>query len=164
MVYYPHLRRLDTKSNHMYGQMSLQRQHFLLLESWSCLGLKPPAWWTGAYPIELTMWHCKIQPASKLSGALWQRGGKTKESLQLRLWNLNISSEKRPYPLSTCFSMFVYICTCFCFALIGGNLTAQSTGSATGGLEVEIKFLFLTPLPENTGELACEVVFICNIE
>ena len=26
-----------------------------------------------------------IQPASKLCGALWQRGGKRKESLQLRL-------------------------------------------------------------------------------
>ena len=27
----------------------------------------------------------------------------------------------------TCFAMFVYICTCFHFVLIGGNLTAQST-------------------------------------
>ena len=44
------------------------------------------------------------------------------------------------HTLSTCFSMFVYIRTCFCFALIGGNLTAQSTGSATGGLEVQFKF------------------------
>ena len=31
--------------------------------------------------------------------------------------------------LGTCFSMFVYICVRFRFALIGGNLTAQSTGS-----------------------------------
>ena len=30
----------------------------------------------------------------RLSGALWQRGGKRKESLQLRLWNLNICIEK----------------------------------------------------------------------
>ena len=30
-----------------------------------------------------------IKPASKISGALWRRGGKRKESLQLRLWNLN---------------------------------------------------------------------------
>ena len=29
------------------------------------------------------------RPASKLSGALWRRGGKRKESLQLLLWNLN---------------------------------------------------------------------------
>ena len=31
--------------------------------------------------------------------------------------------------LGTCFSMFVYIRARFCFALIDGNLTAQSTGS-----------------------------------
>ena len=33
----------------------------------------------------------KKYPASKLSGALWQKEG---ESLQLRLWNLNICIEK----------------------------------------------------------------------
>ena len=32
----------------------------------------------------------------------------------------------------TCFSMFVYIHARFCFALIGGNLTVQSTGSHSG--------------------------------
>ena len=31
--------------------------------------------------------------------------------------------------LGTCFSVFVVICTCFHFVLIGGNLTAQLTGS-----------------------------------
>ena len=31
--------------------------------------------------------------------------------------------------LGTCFSVFVYIRARFRFALIGGNLTAQSTGS-----------------------------------
>ena len=36
----------------------------------------------------------KVWPASKLSVALWRRGGKRKESLQLRLWNLNICIEK----------------------------------------------------------------------
>ena len=41
--------------------------------------------------------------------------------------------------LGTCFSMFVYIRARFRFALIGKNLTAQSTG-ATGELEVELKF------------------------
>ena len=41
--------------------------------------------------------------------------------------------------ISTCFSMFAYIRARFRFALIGGNLTAQSTG-ATGELEVEFKF------------------------
>ena len=34
--------------------------------------------------------------------------------------------------LGTCFSMFVYIRARLGFALIGGNLTAQSTGSPTG--------------------------------
>ena len=34
--------------------------------------------------------------------------------------------------LSTCFSMFVYIRPRFRFALIGRNLTAQSTGSHRG--------------------------------
>ena len=43
------------------------------------------------------------------------------------------------HTLSTCFSKFVYIRTCFCFALMGRNLTAQSMGSASGGLEVEFK-------------------------
>ena len=34
--------------------------------------------------------------------------------------------------LGTCFPMFVYIPARFRFALIGGNLTAQSTGSPRG--------------------------------
>ena len=34
--------------------------------------------------------------------------------------------------LGTCFSMVVYIRTLFHFALIAGNLTAQSTGSHRG--------------------------------
>ena len=34
--------------------------------------------------------------------------------------------------LGTCFSMFVYIRDRYRFALIGGNLTAQSTGSYRG--------------------------------
>ena len=34
--------------------------------------------------------------------------------------------------LGTCFLVFVYIRTRFRFALIGGNLTAQSTGSHRG--------------------------------
>ena len=34
--------------------------------------------------------------------------------------------------LGTCFSMFVYILTRFCFVLIGGNQTAQLTGSHKG--------------------------------
>ena len=42
--------------------------------------------------------------------------------------------------LGTCFSMFVYIRVRFRFALIGGNLTAQSTGSHRGiggGIQIQ---------------------------
>ena len=39
----------------------------------------------------------------------------------------------------TCFSMLVYIDALFRFALIGGNLTAQSTGSHRGiGVGIQI--------------------------
>ena len=41
--------------------------------------------------------------------------------------------------LGTCFSMFVYICASFRFALIGGNLTAQSTVSQRS---YKLSFLF----------------------
>ena len=34
--------------------------------------------------------------------------------------------------LDTCFSIFVYIRARFCFALISGNLTAQTTGNHRG--------------------------------
>ena len=39
--------------------------------------------------------------------------------------------------LGTCFSMFVYICARFRFALIGGNLTAKATLSY-GGIGIHI--------------------------
>ena len=38
------------------------------------------------------------RPASKLSGELLRRGGKRKESLQLRLWNLNSTSNSPVAP------------------------------------------------------------------
>ena len=41
--------------------------------------------------------------------------------------------------LGTCFSMLLYFQARFHFALIGGNLTAQLTGSHRG-VEVEFKF------------------------
>ena len=63
--------------------------------------------------------------------------------------------------LGTCFSMFVSICARFRFALFGGNLTAQSTGSP-GELEVEFKFhrrscklSFLFPPPVRAPRRAC---------
>ena len=40
----------------------------------------------------------KHWPASKLSGALWRRGEKRKESLQLLLWNLNSASNSHVAP------------------------------------------------------------------
>ena len=99
-----------------------------------------------------------IASEQALRALCWWRGGGgggcggRKERLQLRLWNLNICVEKVNakcwlvemtllmfLPLaraSTCFSMFVYIRTHFPFAVIGGNLTAQSMEE----MEVEFKF------------------------
>ena len=82
----------------------------------------------------------------KLSWVLWRWDGKRKESLQLCLWNLNIRIEKRwlvemtsvmkslpLFTLAHVFLMFdIYIRACFCFMLIDGTLTAQSTGSHLG--------------------------------
>ena len=64
--------------------------------------------------------------------------------------------------LGTCLSMFVYNRARFRFALIGGNLTAQSTGShrRIGGRiqipETQLQTLlsFPAPPPERPGELA----------
>ena len=66
------------------------------------------------------------------------------------------------YVVGTCFSTFVYIRARFRFALIGGNLTAQSTGSHReigGGIEMpETELQALLPFPaqplERLGELA----------
>ena len=90
------------------------------------------------------------------AGALWRRGGKGKESLQLLLWNLNICIEKvyakcwladmtlvvTSLPLArafTCFSMFVK------FALVSASrwlaeIWQLSRRGATGELEAEFKF------------------------
>ena len=52
------------------------------------------------FPINQTsLKEHKMQPVSKLSRALWQRGGKRKERLQLRLWNLNFASN---FPVAPC--------------------------------------------------------------
>ena len=67
--------------------------------------------------------------------------------------------------LGTCFSMFVYIRARFRFALIGGNLTAQSMGSPRGiggGIQIPERErdvvasspFFSRPPPECPGELA----------
>ena len=67
--------------------------------------------------------------------------------------------------LRTCFSMFVYIRARFRFAPIGGNLTAQLTGShwgIGGGIEIpETKLQallhFPAPPPERPRALALRI-------
>ena len=64
--------------------------------------------------------------------------------------------------LGSCLSMFIYIRARFRFALIGGNLTAQSTGNhreVGGGIQIpetySCKLFFLFPLRrQSAGELA----------
>ena len=64
--------------------------------------------------------------------------------------------------LDTCFTMFAYIRARFRFALIGGNLTAQSTGNhrRTGGgiqipeTQLQAFLSFPAQPPERPGELA----------
>ena len=66
------------------------------------------------------------------------------------------------------FYFFTLFCACLCFTLIGGNLTAQSTGSHSrvgGGIQIpETKLQallpFPAPLPEHPGKLACRLVKI----
>ena len=63
--------------------------------------------------------------------------------------------------LGTCFSIIVYIRPRIRFALIGGNLTAQSTGNHRGiggGIQISERqlqalLLFPAPPPERPGEL-----------
>ena len=98
-------------------------------------------------PSNLSDWSSKT--SLQVSSPFRSGGGAGKlkrESLQLPLWNLDIRIEKADAKcwldgdeirndviiLGTCFSMFVFIRARFRFALIGGNLTAQSTGSHRG--------------------------------
>ena len=91
--------------------------------------------------------HLKIQPASKLSGALWGWGGKGRRPCKTTSLEFEyLHRENRCEMLigedditndvitsfGTCFSMFVYIRARYCFALIGGNLITQSTASHRG--------------------------------
>ena len=106
-----------------------------------------------AHFFQMLTYSLDDKPASKLSGVCWWRGGKRKESLQLHLRNLNICIEKVNVKmligrddisndiitLGTCFLKFVYIRAHCHFALIGGNLTTQSTGrhrGIGGGIEI----------------------------
>ena len=79
--------------------------------------------------------------------------------------------------LGTCFSMFVYIRARFRFSLIGGNLTAQSTGSHRGiggGIQIpetQLQALlpFATTPPECPGELTrrstqhCRMLHVASV-
>ena len=90
-------------------------------------------------------------PPSKLSGALWRQGGKSLEgepegelaATRLEFEYLHRKSRceiliggddtrNDVITLGTYFSMFVYIRARFRFALIGGNLTAQSMARHRG--------------------------------
>ena len=111
----------------------------------------------------------------KLSGAPWRRGGKRKESLQLRLWNLNICIEKCEddtrndvITLGACrFNV------CLHSRSFPRSASLSRRGGGTGELEAEFKFqrsscklsfLFLTPAPERPGELARRPMFIHVID
>ena len=90
---------------------------------------------------------------SKLFAALWRWGRKKKESLQLRLWNLNVCIEKVDVKcwleemtltsndvitLGMCFSMFVYIRFVADLRPLA-EIWQLSQWRATGELEVEFK-------------------------
>ena len=70
----------------------------------------------------------------------WWRGGRRKESLQLRLWNLNICIKKVDAKCSLAdgdisndiITLGMCLQCLFTFALIGENLTARSMGSHRG--------------------------------
>ena len=72
--------------------------------------------------------------------------------------------------LSTCFSMLVYSRDRFRFALIGGNLTAHSTGSYReigGGIQISKTQLqallpFPAPLPESPGKACSQATLWCG--
>ena len=119
-----------------------------------------------------------LSPVSKVPGALWRRDGKRKENLQLRLWNLNIWIEKVEAKcrlaemtlVMTSLPLFFNVCLhsrSFHFALIGGNLTAQSTGrrelnwrwnSNSRDLIASSPSFSCAPPPERPGELACRLI------
>ena len=90
---------------------------------------------------------------SKLSGALWRWDGKRKDSLQLRLWNLNICIEKvdakcwlAEMTLVMTLLPLAHVFQClFTFALVSASrrlaeIWRLSRRGATGELEVEFKF------------------------
>ena len=113
--------------------------------------------------------------------ALWQQGGKRKESLQLRLWNLNICIEKVD---AKCWfvemtSAMTSLCLLHDFQCLLTFLPIStlrwlveiwqlSRWRATGGFEVKLNSRdivtsspsFPTPPQEHPGELACMLAFI----
>ena len=53
--------------------------------------------------------------------------------------------------LGLCFSMSVYIRNRFCFTLIGGNLTAQSSGSLFSQARNMVIWIIILPQSKNDG-------------
>ena len=94
------------------------------------------------------------EPLSKLLGELWRRGGKRKESLHLRLWNLNICVENVEAKcwlaemtlvmtslfLARVFQMFVTLALVSASRWLAEIRQLGRRGAATGELEVEFKF------------------------
>ena len=115
--------------------------------------------------------------SSKLSGVLWRWGGKRKESLQVRPWNLNICIKKvdakcwlaeMTLVVTSLTLARAFQCP-FTFALVSASrwlaeIWQFSRRGATGELEVEFKFkrhrlqallpFPAPPPPERPGELA----------
>ena len=95
----------------------------------------------------------QLLPVSKLSGALWRRDEKRKESLQLSLWNLNICIEKvdakcwlaeMTLVMTSLLLARVFQCL-FTFALVSASrwlveTWQHSRRGAAGEMEVEFKF------------------------
>ena len=116
---------------------------FLLLSRFSyiCPGSCPPP----QVSIFVTWFVSHLACEQSLWGALaagWEKEGELatmsqefeyqhrKSRYEMLICRDDISNDVNT--LGTCFSMFVYICARFCFTLIVGNLTAQSTGSHRG--------------------------------
>ena len=103
----------------------------------------------------------RMVPYNSLWACSLGQGGKRKESLQLCLCNLNICIKKvdakcwlvemtvtTSLPFACVFQcLFTLFCAHFRFALIGGNLTAQLTGSHRGiGAGIQIPEMCLQAL------------------
>ena len=104
-----------------------------------------------SFSLSLSPWRTWF--SSKLSGVLWRWGGKRKESLQVRLWNLNICIKKVDAKcwlaemtlVVTSLTLARGFQCPFTFALVSASrwlaeIWQLCRREATGELEVEFKF------------------------